>query len=306
MISKDVWMKIEAIRSDHQSGAAEIAREAVEVFRAYLATTDRKGRCYRELRQLAESIADAQPTMAPVRNIANLCAEGLKASSWRGYPDLLDRVQRNLGAAKERVAEAVLPLIPTAAHLLTLSYSSNVASAILRAAADGRVGQITVLESRPGMEGRRLARDLVRGGLPCRLAVDALGPSLVGEADLVLVGADTLLRNGGVVNKIGSLGLALAAKAQQVPFVVASELTKLDPDSKASDIPVDVEREPKEVMDPPEVGIHVLNIYFEVVPPQYVGRIATDQGLFTPRTLARLASHPRGLWDAYLGNGGRG
>lgn len=300
MIAKDVWMRVEAIRADHQSGAGEIAYEVVDIFRKYLETTNPKERSVDDLRQLSDSLAAAQPAMAPVRNVARMCSGGLKGDSWGAYPRVLDRISVNLREARRRVAKNTAQLIPTAARVLTLSYSSNVHEVVREASLDGKVAEVTVLESRPGNEGRRLARDLVADGLPTRLAVDALGPSLVGTADMVLIGADTLLKNGAVVNKIGSLGLAMAAKAQKVPFIVACELTKLDDQVRATDLVLDVERGPEEVIDPPEVGIHVLNIYFEVVPPIYITKIVTDRGASTPLSFAKRASRPSALWKSYL------
>ena len=45
----------------------------------------------------------------------------------------------------------------------------------------------------------------------------------------MLVGADRIAANGDVANKIGTYGLALAARAHGVPFYVAAPTSTIDP-----------------------------------------------------------------------------
>ena len=44
--------------------------------------------------------------------------------------------------------------------------------------------------------------------------------------DLVLVGAEGVVENGGVINKLGTYQIALAAAAHNTPFYVAAESYK--------------------------------------------------------------------------------
>ena len=46
------------------------------------------------------------------------------------------------------------------------------------------------------------------------------------RVDLVLVGAEAVAESGGVVNKLGTYTVALAAKAHAVPLYVAAESYK--------------------------------------------------------------------------------
>ena len=96
------------------------------------------------------------------------------------------------------------------------SASSLVAEALQQAHAAGGVRQVTCTGSRPAGEGVTLARRLGEAGLPVRLVIDAAAASLLPECDLVLLGADTVCAEG-LVHKIGTLGLALAAQNFGVP-----------------------------------------------------------------------------------------
>ena len=47
------------------------------------------------------------------------------------------------------------------------------------------------------------------------------------RVDMVLVGAEGVVENGGVINKLGTYHIAIAAKAHNIPFYVASESYKV-------------------------------------------------------------------------------
>ena len=73
--------------------------------------------------------------------------------------------------------------------------------------------------------------ELRKLGIPHELAVDSAAAGLIagGELDAVIVGCDRVAANGDVANKVGTYGLALAAQAAQIPFVVAGPTSTIDP-----------------------------------------------------------------------------
>lgn len=48
------------------------------------------------------------------------------------------------------------------------------------------------------------------------------------RVNLVLVGAEGVVENGGIINKLGSYHVAIAAKEHGIPFYVAAESYKVD------------------------------------------------------------------------------
>ena len=66
-------------------------------------------------------------------------------------------------------------------------------------------------ESRPINEGVNLAAKLGGEGIRVKLVIDAAVCSILPQAQIVLIGADSLSAKG-LVNKIGTLCLALAAR----------------------------------------------------------------------------------------------
>jgi hypothetical protein len=87
---------------------------------------------------------------------------------------------------------------------------------------------VIVCESRPLCEGVTLARRLAAAGLDVTLVTDAQAGVFVREADAVLLGADAVTPQG-VVNKAGSLLLALAARAAGVPVLAVATTLKVSP-----------------------------------------------------------------------------
>ena len=82
--------------------------------------------------------------------------------------------------------------------------------------------------------------------------------------DSIVVGADRIAKNGDVANKIGTYGLAILAKAHQVPFYVAAPLSTIDMKrDTGAQIPIE-EREKEEIThgmgrQTAPSGIHVYN-----------------------------------------------
>jgi translation initiation factor 2B subunit (eIF-2B alpha/beta/delta family) len=115
------------------------------------------------------------------------------------------------------------------------------------------------------------------------------------DADLVVVGADALFRDGSFANKIGSLPLALSCRHVGTPYYVVTELSKLysgDPDDIAME-----QRPAAELVEDWELWragrISARNQFFERVPADLVTAYLTDDGVLTPDELAlRTTARP--------------
>ena len=62
--------------------------------------------------------------------------------------------------------------------------------------------------------------------IPCKTILDSAVGMCIGSVDCVFVGAEAVLENGGIVNKIGTFTTALCAKAYNKPFYVFVESLK--------------------------------------------------------------------------------
>jgi methylthioribose-1-phosphate isomerase len=89
--------------------------------------------------------------------------------------------------------------------------------------------------------------------------------------------------NGDVANKIGTYGLALAAKAAGIPFLVAAPESTLDPATPSgSAIPIE-QRADEEVTGPAApAGTRALNYAFDITPAELVSAVVTEDRLILP------------------------
>jgi S-methyl-5-thioribose-1-phosphate isomerase len=155
---------------------------------------------------------------------------------------------------------------------------------------EGEVARVYTGETRPLLQGSRLnAWELEQMGIDYRVVVDAAGPWLVarGAVDAVVVGADRVVANGDVVNKIGTYALALAADRARVPFVVAAPEATVDattPDGSAVEIE---DRAGEEVLAVAghrvaPVGARGVNPAFDITPADLVTAIVTERRVLSP------------------------
>ncbi len=145
-------------------------------------------------------------------------------------------------------------------------------------------------ETRPLLQGSRLtAWELTRSGVPCTVIADGMAASRLrrGDVTCVVVGADRIAANGDVANKIGTYGLALAARAHGVPFYVAAPSSTVDPATPdGAAIPIE-ERSADELavwrgIRAVPASAAVWNPAFDVTPAELVTKIITDRGVLEP------------------------
>jgi methylthioribose-1-phosphate isomerase len=154
----------------------------------------------------------------------------------------------------------------------------------------GQLERVLVCEARPLLQGARLTvYELARLGIPHELVVDAAAPGLLaaGAADAVIVGCDRVAANGDVANKVGTYGLALAAHAAGIPFVVAGPTASFDPATPTGNEIEIEERDPSEVRQARGTlltvpGTPCRNPAFDITPARLVTALVTERGTARP------------------------
>eukprot|EP00536_Pseudo-nitzschia_multiseries_P007481 jgi/Psemu1/296580/fgenesh1_pm.177_\ len=143
---------------------------------------------------------------------------------------VLERGERFAGislAARDRIAHVAADFIQEGQTVLTHGWSRVVASILLKAA-ETKHFDIIVLEGRPDAAGAKAARAYAshESRIPTTVVLDSAMGHVMESVDVVLVGAEAVVENGGFVNKMGTYALATCAKAHGKPFYVASESYK--------------------------------------------------------------------------------
>ncbi|OLF14603.1 translation initiation factor eIF-2B alpha/beta/delta subunit family protein [Actinophytocola xanthii] len=181
-------------------------------------------------------------------------------------------------------------LLPDDASLLTHCWADLYLVELVRAAREsGRTFTVHCTETRPYLQGARLtAETLAEMGVETTLITDGMGAAVLasGRIDALVTAADRVTMDGHVVNKIGTLGLAVAAHAYGVPFLAMVQAPdRLAP--TAADVPIEY-RSGAEVLTAAGVvhpAIRGLYPAFDVTPPRFVSTVVTDRGPFDPDQL---------------------
>lgn len=210
-----------------------------------------------------------------------------------------ERFQMISLAARDRIAHQAKEFVPANSTVLTHGWSRVVAAILLEASKNNKHFDLIILEGRPDMSGAKAAASYAQETkIPVKVVTDAAMAYVMEKVDLVLVGAEGVLENGGVVNKIGTYALATCAKAAGKPFYVAAESYKFArmypfsqadvPQNMANDVPLDfyaVSNDTATKMDMPS-NVAVENPPTDFTPSNYITLLFTDLGVLTPSAVS--------------------
>jgi translation initiation factor 2B subunit (eIF-2B alpha/beta/delta family)/8-oxo-dGTP pyrophosphatase MutT (NUDIX family) len=279
---------VEVVENDTDHGSAWLSVRALEVLRdraGVLATTDADGDGWDDLAALADDLRTARPSMTVIENRIN---RAMADASDDRTPAAVERtatetIERALDADAAAAREAADLLDKT---VLTLSRSGTVLDALHQAETE----EIVVAESRPAREGVGVAEELA-DGCTVTLAVDAAAAHVLAERPVaaVLVGADTILPDGSVLNKVGTRAIAIAAVHEDVPVYAVAATDKISTDDEA-----DFADGNRAAVYDGDSDVAVTNPTFDRTPPGFV-TIVTEDGPLDPEKVADQADELRTL-----------
>lgn len=287
-----------AFAEDRSSGSTDVARAFLEelsrwaeidrspdpdTFRAGLLLWLRRGQA-------------AQPSMALLHQLAARALDVTATAVRRGdsLPDMrshlaasCDAELADLDAMQDGVVRTAASLVTSPdGWIATLSASGMVRDALIEVRRRNQSPRALVGEGRPRLEGRQLAAALARAGIPVWLMVDAALPLLVSQARAVWIGADAVT-DRGVINKVGSYGLALAAREHSVPVYALAGRRKFIPASTPA-LQI-LEMPPSEVWDEPAHEVKPRNVYYELVPLELLRGVVVEDAVLGASEVVQTA-----------------
>ncbi|MCX7944894.1 MAG: S-methyl-5-thioribose-1-phosphate isomerase [Deltaproteobacteria bacterium] len=315
--AKEKWVELKderdvffAIRDMQIRGAPAIGIVAAFGFLLGLRRLKFRSRKYvvKKLRHIHRFLGSARPTAINLMWALNRMlkrAESLLVEDRYQFEDIIKIVESEaINILNEDVKVNRMigkngnQLIPTSASILTHCNAGalavggyGTAIGVIRSAfEEGKNITVFVDETRPYLQGARLTSyELKKLGIRHFVITDNAAGFLMrlGKIDLVITGADRIVRNGDTANKIGTYSLAVLAKENKIPFYVAAPLSTFDMDLKdGSRIPVE-ERSSEEVVViagkriAPK-GIKAIHLGFDVTPAKYIDAIITERGIIYP------------------------
>lgn len=280
----DVIQKVKQLGEDRVHGAAFIGREAVALLSEAAPVSDAidADTFFSHLLLTGLRLRRVQPGMANVWNLTGKLLQIVDQHRAGGASsqDLRNLIRNKSAQAledgaqdAEDVSRNTAQLLPRGGVVLTHSYSSTVLRSLELGFKGGRGFKVCATESYPGMEGKELAKELIAADVPVTLIADSTVGSILDEVDLVLVGADSVLRDGSLIHKAGTRDIAVAAKEHGIPFYSSCESVKFSTQDFLGERPE-------------------TSALFDRTPPEFVSSYVTEEGELAP---ANVEERIRGL-----------
>lgn len=255
-----------------------------------------------KLQQVVDDLASSRPTAVnlfwALDRMRRVATENAALPSDEMH-DLLLVEAREIDEEDRRMCLAIgrhgHSLLPDGAGVLTHCNAGGLATAgdgtalslMFAAASAGKQLHVYADETRPLLQGARLtAWELQQRGIPVTVICDNMAAQVMkeGRIQAVVTGADRIAANGDAANKIGTYGVAVLAKAHQIPFYVAAPSSTFDLSlASGEQIPIE-QRDRSEVAEGmgrktvPD-GVNIYNPAFDVTPHELITAIITERGI---------------------------
>jgi len=252
-------------------GARNVARAALQ---AYSLNHTKKAK------KILLSLRPTEPMLANVLDLADR------------YPE--KKILKHFDEAQEKINKFVFKIIKNNSKLLTHCHSTNVVNSLIYSKKHGRKFSVYNTETRPLFQGHRTAKELAKAGIKVTMIADsAVGDVLekggtIKKADIMLIGADALLQNGDVINKIGSNMFAEIAFHNRVPVYVIADSWKFS----RRNVKIE-QRAHEEIWKHAPKNVKIQNPAFEVVKSKYIKAIVSELGILKPRQFVIKARKKR-------------
>lgn len=191
---------------------------------------------------------------------------------------------KRLNETRGKIAKLASPFILDGSRILTHSRSRVVLQTLITAAKQNKHFEVYVTKSAPDHSGDRICKDLKAHNIPCTLILDSAIGYVMEQVDFIMVGAEAVVESGGIVNKIGSYTMAIAAKAMSKPFYVLTESFKF-----SRLFPLNQGDLPDEYKYTPNMRVSDLRKQHPLVdytPPAFITLLFTDIGILTPSAVS--------------------
>ena len=257
--------KLNKILNNKTQGSTELTAHLNKYFLSFQSSTS----------EIINSVKLAKSKLAHFQGVISYLNELeyiIKEESLEEFVNFLREFSEKEDGKIEIIFKKIYPKLVKMRSIITLSRSGTVVSLLKLWHQRNKNLKVVICESRPMYEGRLGAMELAKQGIKVELITDSMIGIYVPKVDVAIIGADSVLKNGNVVNKVGSKALALFCKESQKPFYVITTRSKF---SDRNSYKLQKE-DPKEVWNKQEINLMVSNIYFEEVERKLITKIFTD------------------------------
>lgn len=252
---------------------------------------------HERMRRAADRFIATRPTNDHPRTATEHVLRATTGCTAAELPDRAETAardaERDYRHRSARMGRAGADLLPDHARVLTHCWGDLYLIGLVQAAhQQGKQLSFVCTETRPYLQGARLtAHTLAELGVRTTLVTDAMPAALLRaeQLDALITASDRVSMDGHVINKIGTLQLAVAAHTFGVPYHALCHAP--DPNSATgNDVPIEF-RDGDDVLHalghrtatPLVEGSYPA---FDITDPRFVTTVVTDRGAYPPDALA--------------------
>ncbi len=188
-----------------------------------------------------------------------------------------EKALQHFDNAQSVINHYVFNLIPRNSVILTHCHSNILAKAFIYSHKSGKKFSVISTETRPLYQGRKTARQLSKAGIKVTQIVDSAVHEFIQEIDLVLLGADAILKSG-VINKIGSTAISEISNFHKKPIYIVTDSWKF----YSKNLRIE-QRSSEEIWHIHSKHLKIKNPAFELIPKNYISKIISELGIQTHR-----------------------
>jgi len=283
--NKNINHMIRDLKLDKTSGASELIANALEILKTQLdSIKDSQLDITDVIFELSQEFLKVRPSMAPIINTIGYFLHDLEIytkknllEKYNAFPQDRDRIEKALYSSFNSFLDNYKG---KSLNIMLISYSTT----IVKCLKENNTSDLSlyILEARPLLEGRRTA-EILSSDFDTHLITDSAMGKFIKSVDIVLLGIDSVLLNGSIINKIGSHPLACIAAANNKKVYAVGDSYKYNLKSHFGQ-EIIVESKPIYEVYSKKIKkelFHVHNYYFDITPSKYLSGIISDLGVLT-------------------------
>ncbi|MCA9382451.1 hypothetical protein KC660_03535 [Candidatus Dojkabacteria bacterium] len=293
----------EDIRSVKVQGATNVAKAVANGMLTFSKAVDENysdSKKQKRVFEIGHILAEARPNEPLARNAVLFLEFSLaKQKKEKGnefdfdkeFDLAIDQFFDLLEASKRDMVNSGIDFLKDKKVFLTHCHSSSVENIFKGLNLLDNKIKVYSTETRPLYQGRITSANLFQAKIDVTLITDNAAAAIITGTEIlpdrkdnveaVLIGCDEMSMHGDVINKVGSLQIALAAREAKIPLFVVSTLLKINTDWSETEVPkAKIEqRDGDEVWSDAPKGLKILNPAFDIIDRSYFEGYITEAGV---------------------------
>ena len=149
-----------------------------------------------------------------------------------------------------------------------------------------KINIVYCTETRPLYQGRISAKELGNAGLNTIMIIDSATSTVMKDCDYFFTGADAILADGDLINKIGTNQISIVAEKYHTPHYALCSTHKFEPSTFfGKEEPIE-QRSVKEIWDKKPKHVKIKNPSFDRTDSNLVEGIISELGVMPPEQFA--------------------